>query len=86
MELENKPAVNAVSAKPQMSLPQKIVITAILGTASVSSFAELTMPEVSVEQFVTYIGLLIAAVATVASANLMIPMVAKGIKAIRLAF
>ena len=59
----------------------------IFSISSVSAFsADIAMPEISVQQFVTYIGLLVAAVATVASANLMIPMVAKGIKAIRMAF
>lgn len=81
-ELKTVPQKNNV-----LSIPQKAVILAILSVTSVSSFAEgIAMPEISVTQFVTYIGILVAAVATVASANIMIPMVAKGIKAIKLAF
>lgn len=45
-----------------------------------------TMPNIDVADIITYIGLLVAAVATVGSAFLMVYLAAKGIKAIRAAF
>lgn len=86
--MPNKKNLVLVQQNRGLSLAQKVGVLTILSISSVSTFAAdgITLPEISVTQFVTYIGLLVAAVATVASANLMIPMVAKGIKAIKLAF
>lgn len=44
------------------------------------------MPAIDTADIITYIGLLVAAVATVGSAFLMVYLAAKGIKAIRAAF
>jgi hypothetical protein len=51
-----------------------------------TSAANAAMPDVDVADILTYIGLLVAAVATVGSAFLMVYLAAKGIKAIRAAF
>lgn len=59
---------------------------AVSGTAVGAHAEGITMPDVDVSAILTYIGLLVAAVATVGSAVLMIYLAAKGIKAIRAAF
>lgn len=56
-----------------------------LAVAATSS-ANAAMPDIDVADILTYIGLLVAAVATVGSAFLMVYLAAKGIKAIRAAF
>lgn len=48
--------------------------------------ANAAMPDIDTADILTYIGLLVAAVATVGSAFLMVYLAAKGIKAIRAAF
>lgn len=54
--------------------------------ATLAVNANAAMPEIEVTEIITYIGLLVAAVATVGSAFLMVYLAAKGIKAIRAAF
>lgn len=61
---------------------------AVAGALAVSSSANAAtvMPDIDIADILTYIGLLVAAVATVGSAVLMIYLAAKGIKALRMAF
>lgn len=47
---------------------------------------QVTLPTISISNMVGFCGVLVTAVATVATANLLIPMTAKGIKSIRAAF
>ena len=62
----------------------KYGIAFAVGTLAINANA--AMPDVDVTDIIAYIGLLVAAVATVASASLMIHLAAKGIKALRTAF
>lgn len=64
----------------------RLAVGSLLMLALANANAATVMPEINIADILTYIGLLIAAVATVGSAVLMIYMAAKGIKAIRLAF
>lgn len=59
-----------------------------LGSALAMSGANaaITMPAIDTADIITYIGLVVAAVATVGAASLMIILAAKGIKALRTAF
>lgn len=54
--------------------------------ATLAVNANAAMPAIDTADILTYIGLLVAAVATVGSAFLMVYLAAKGIKAIRAAF
>lgn len=56
-----------------------------LAVAATTS-ANAALPDIDTADILTYIGLLVAAVATVGSAFLMVYLAAKGIKAIRAAF
>jgi len=77
-----------VKTDNQFPILQKIAVSTLaLGVASpVFAADDITMPEVSITGILSYIGILVAAVATVAAANLMIHLAAKGIKAIKTAF
>lgn len=63
----------------------RFAIATLLSFGSVGS-ANAAMPDIDTADILTYIGLLVAAVATVGSAFLMVYLAAKGIKAIRAAF
>lgn len=78
---QNKGTVSLVSKR---SLQSAVAVVAVL--ASVGANAATVMPDIDVADLLIYIGLLVAAVATVASANLMITLAAKGIKALKQAF
>ena len=65
---------------------QSLKYAVVIALATLAVNANAAMPEVDVTDLLTYIGLLVAAVATVASASLMIHLAAKGIKALRTAF
>jgi len=65
---------------------QSLKLGVALAIATLAVNANAAMPDIDVADILTYIGLLVAAVATVASASLMIWLAAKGIKAIRAAF
>lgn len=83
--METKPATNV---KTKYSVVTNLVAIPLLTLATVSANAatEVALPTVSVENLIGFIALLVAAIATVATANLLIPMTAKGIKSIRSAF
>lgn len=68
------------------SINQALKFSLVLALSTMALSANAAMPEVDVADILTYIGLLVAAVATVASASLMIYLAAKGIKALRSAF
>ncbi|MEQ1322737.1 major capsid protein [Acinetobacter soli] len=68
------------------SINQALKFSLVLALLTMALSANAAMPEVDVADILTYIGLLVAAVATVASASLMIYLAAKGIKALRSAF
>lgn len=63
----------------------RFAIATLLSLGAVGS-ANAAMPDIDTADILTYIGLLVAAVATVGSAFLMVYLAAKGIKAIRAAF
>lgn len=69
-----------------MSFSQALKYGFVVAAATAVANANAAMPEVDIADILTYIGLLVAAVATVASASLMIWLAAKGIKALRAAF
>jgi hypothetical protein len=87
MDLKNVQVIESTQ-QPKDGVPfkqtLKFGIALALATSALSANA--AMPDVEVADILTYIGLLVAAVATVASASLMIYLAAKGIKAIRTAF
>lgn len=68
------------------TINQALKLSLVLALSTMALSANAAMPEVDVADILTYIGLLVAAVATVASASLMIYLAAKGIKALRSAF
>lgn len=72
--------------KNTMSFKNSLKYGVALAIVTLAANANAAMPEVNVTDILTYIGLLVAAVATVASASLMIYLAAKGIKALRTAF
>lgn len=63
----------------------RFAIATLLSLGAVGS-ANAAMPDIDTADIISYIGLLVAAVATVGSAFLMVYLAAKGIKAIRAAF
>lgn len=75
-----------VAHKQPMRFRQALKYGVVVAAATVVANANAAMPDVDVTDILTYIGLLVAAVATVASASLMIFLAAKGIKALRTAF
>jgi hypothetical protein len=79
-----------VQQKKKFSLKRisgKVVAVSAAALATVNAnAAEVTLPTISIDNMIGFCGLLVTAVATVATANLLIPMTAKGIKSIRAAF
>lgn len=69
-----------------MSFKQSLKFGVAFAVATLAVTANAAMPAIDTADILSYIGLLVAAVATVASASLMIWLAAKGIKAIRAAF
>lgn len=65
---------------------RSFVFLAALVLASAANAADLPLPTISVEGFLSWIGLLVMAVFTVASAMLSVYLTIKGTKAIRQAF
>lgn len=63
----------------------RFAIATLLSLGAVGS-ANAAIPDIDTADIISYIGLLVAAVATVGSAFLMVYLAAKGIKAIRAAF
>lgn len=82
LELQKCPVATKQTMRFRQALKYGVLVAA--STAVVNANA--AMPEIDVTDILTYIGLLVAAVATVASASLMIYLAAKGIKALRSAF
>lgn len=72
--------------KNALTFKQSFKFGLAFAVATMAVSANAAMPEIDVADILTYIGLLVAAVATVASASLMIYLAAKGIKALRTAF
>lgn len=81
-KIENQ-QVQTINQK--LSFSQKIALALVLSASAINANAA-TLPSVDTADILSYIGLLVAAVATVASASLMIHLAAKGIKALRTAF
>lgn len=75
-----------VAHKQPMRFRQALKYGVLAAAVTTVANANAAMPAVDVTDILTYIGLLVAAVATVASASLMIYLAAKGIKALRTAF
>lgn len=79
-----------VQRQPKFSLKRisgKVVAVSAAALATVNAnAAEVTLPTIDIENMIGFCALLVTAVATVATANLLIPMTAKGIKSIRAAF
>lgn len=69
-----------------MKFSQSLKFGIAFALLTLAASANAAMPDIDVTDILTYIGLLVAAVATVASASLMIYLAAKGIKALRTAF
>lgn len=87
MELQNVEKIEnqqVQTKNQQLSISQKIALALVLSASAINANAAL--PTVETADILSYIGLLVAAVATVASASLMIHLAAKGIKALRTAF
>lgn len=82
LEPQKCPVATKQAMRFRQSLKYGVLVAASMAVAN----ANAAMPEVDVTDILTYIGLLVAAVATVASASLMIWLAAKGIKALRAAF
>ena len=82
--------ISLVRSKPKFSLKRiSGVVTAVSVSALITANAhagDVVLPTIDVANMIGFMGLLVTAVATVATANLMIPMVAKGIKSIRTVF
>lgn len=63
-----------------------LALTAVLTTAAHAEGTTLPLPTIDIAQFLTWIGLLVMAVFTVASAMLSVYLTIRGTKAIRQAF
>lgn len=75
-----------VAHKQPMRFRQALKYGVLAAALTTVANANAAMPEVDIADILTYIGLLVAAVSTVAAASLMIYLAAKGIKALRTAF
>lgn len=76
-------------SKPKFSIKRIAGVATAVAVSSVSvahADATITLPTVDFTNLLGFISLLVAGVATIATANLAVPMTAKGIKAIRAAF
>lgn len=83
--VEKLPSEVAVQKKP-LTFGQSLKYGLLIALATAVGSANAAMPDIETADILTYIGLLVAAVATVGSASLMIYLAAKGIKALRTAF
>ena len=72
--------------KKSLTFGQSLKYGLLIASATAVGSANAAMPDIETADILTYIGLLVAAVATVGSASLMIYLAAKGIKALRTAF
>ena len=90
MNLQNVEVLEQSNASQQNQknnlLKQSFKYGTALAITTTAVAANAAMPEIDTADILSYIGLLVAAVATVGSATLMIFLAAKGIKAIRAAF
>ena len=83
--VEKLPSEVAVQKK-LLTFGQSLKYGLLIASATAVGSANAAMPDIETADILTYIGLLVAAVATVGSASLMIYLAAKGIKALRTAF
>lgn len=83
--VEKLPSEVAVQKK-SLTFGQSLKYGLLIASATAVGSANAAMPDIETADILTYIGLLVAAVATVGSASLMIYLAAKGIKALRTAF
>ncbi|MCU4377947.1 hypothetical protein [Acinetobacter haemolyticus] len=65
---------------------RSFVFLAAFVLATTANAADLPLPTISIDQFLTWIGLLVMAVFTIASAMLSVYLTIRGTKAIRQAF
>lgn len=90
VEVENSSPVPFLSdeqhQKNTVSFKKSLKFGVVFAIATLAVNANAALPDIDVADILSYIGLLVAAVATVASASLMIHLAAKGIKALRTAF
>ena len=80
-----------VLVQPKQKFSLKRIAAKVVAVSSVAigvnaNAADVVLPTVDVSNMIGFMALLVTAVATVATANLLIPMTAKGIKSIRSAF
>jgi hypothetical protein len=83
--VEKLPSEVAVQKK-SLTFDQSLKYGLLIALVTAIANANAAMPDIETADILTYIGLLVAAVATVGSASLMIYLAAKGIKALRTAF
>ena len=70
----------------RFTIIRSVIFLAVLAAASAANAEDLPLPTISVDGFLSWIGLLVMAVFTVASAMLSVYLTIKGTKAIRQAF
>jgi len=83
--VEKLPTEVAVQKK-LLTFGQSLKYGLLIASATAVGSANAAMPDIETADILAYIGVLVAAVATVGAASLMIHLAAKGIKALRTAF